>query len=87
MRAALDGAPELAAGWQSLAWVLERSGNPGSAATALAAGRRLASAAPRGFPYGVGNGFHTNGQRFLMVVGSEGLALYRPARARGGARP
>jgi len=74
--------PALAPVWRNLARVFELRGNTGEAARAAKNARQLAGRAPRGFPYGVGDGFHLNGQRFMLVLEGDGLALYRPARAR-----
>jgi tetratricopeptide (TPR) repeat protein len=86
LRRALELDPQLAAAWHDLAWVLERRGDAPRAESARVRGATLARRAPRGFPHGVGDGFHLNGQRFMLVLAPAGsgapLALYRPARAR-----
>jgi tetratricopeptide (TPR) repeat protein len=87
LRAALDIDPSLPPAWANLAVVLARQGREPEAANA----RERASAAeadpPRGFPYGVGNGYlHGSGadQRFMLVLSEDAgsLALYHPARSR-----
>jgi tetratricopeptide (TPR) repeat protein len=80
---ALAREPDLAAAWQLRAWLLEQAGDARGAGAARREAERLSRRAPRGFPYGVGDGFHLNGQRFLLVIEDGALALYRPARARG----
>jgi tetratricopeptide (TPR) repeat protein len=83
LRRALAAAPDLAAAWINLAWVLGRRGDAQAAERASREAARLARRAPRGFPYGIGDGFHLNDQRYLLVLAGEELGLYRPARARG----
>jgi tetratricopeptide (TPR) repeat protein len=82
LRRALELGPDLAAAHRNLAWVRERSGDPQRARHLRERAERLAATAPRGFPYGVGDGFHVNQPRFLLVIEGGELALYRPARAR-----
>lgn len=82
LREAIVRTPTLYPAWRNLARVLELRGGQ-EAVQAVATARQLANRAPRGFPYGVGDGFHLNGQRFMLVLEENGLALYRPGRARG----
>jgi tetratricopeptide (TPR) repeat protein len=82
LRRALELVPDLAAAHRNLAWVWERGGDPQRARHLRGRAERLAGTAPRGFPYGAGDGFHVNQPRFLLVIERGELALYRPARAR-----
>jgi tetratricopeptide (TPR) repeat protein len=94
LREALELDPMLPPAWLDLAVVLARQGRGGEAAEARARGAEALETPPRGFPYGVGNGFLYDsgaGQRFMLVLeeGSskdgeavERIALYRPPRAR-----
>ena len=91
LQAALARAPMLPPAWTNLAVVLDRTGRSAEAAEARARAAETRARPPRGFPYGVGNGYLYDsgaGQRFLLVLeegkGSPGpaLALYRPPRAR-----
>jgi len=81
LREATVRMPALAPAWRNLARVLELRGGQ-KAVQAVATAQQLADRAPRGFPYGVGDGFHLNRQRFMLVLEENGLALYRPGRAR-----
>jgi tetratricopeptide (TPR) repeat protein len=80
LREAIVRSPMLVPAWRNLARVLELRGLR-EAVQAEENARQLANRAPRGFPYGVGDGFHLNGQRFMLVLEENRLALYRPARA------
>jgi tetratricopeptide (TPR) repeat protein len=86
LRAAIDLAPALPPAWANLAVVLEQSGRKADAAQARARFEQIKDQPPRGFPYGVGNGFLYDsgaGQHFMLMLGREGeLSLYRPPRAR-----
>jgi len=82
LRETIVRSPLLAPAWRNLAQVFELGGNTGEAERAATNAQQLASRAPRGFPYGVGDGFHLIGQRFMLVLEGDGLALYRPARTR-----
>lgn len=86
LRAAIDLAPALPPAWINLAVVQAHLGDPEAAAESRARAEEVLALAPRGFPYGVGNGFlHDSGagQRFMLVLDAEGHAsLYRPPRAR-----
>jgi tetratricopeptide (TPR) repeat protein len=79
---ALAGEPDLAAARNVLAFVRERRGDTEQARRSRQEAMRLAWLPSRGFPYGVGNGFDLNGQRFMLVIEDATLALYRPARSR-----
>ncbi len=79
--AALRLDPTLAAAWHNLAWLRERRGDPREAAMARREADVFARTPPRGYPYGIGDGFHLGGQRPLLMLEGAGLALYRPARA------
>jgi tetratricopeptide (TPR) repeat protein len=81
LREALAGIPKLAPALRNLAWVLERRGQPGAPWLRREAGR-AARRAPRGYPYGVGDGRGLNTQLFMLVLRGDELDLYRPARAR-----
>jgi tetratricopeptide (TPR) repeat protein len=82
LREAIVRTPTLVPAWCNLARVLELRGLQ-EAVQAAETAQQLADRAPRGFPYGVGDGFHLNGQRFMLVLEENRLALYRPGRARG----
>jgi tetratricopeptide (TPR) repeat protein len=82
LRAALDLDPQLAAARHNQAALLERRGEREAADRMGREAERLARIAPRGFPYGVGDGFHLAAQRFMLVVDGDRLSLYRPARSR-----
>jgi hypothetical protein len=86
LQAAIERAPALPPAWIDLAVVQDHLGKHDDAAKSAARAEEVRSLAPRGFPYGVGNGFlHGSGagQRFMLIVDSEGAAsLYRPPRAR-----
>jgi tetratricopeptide (TPR) repeat protein len=93
LRRALTLAPDLPPAWTNLAVVLERTGRESEAADARARAVAASTRPPRGFPYGVGNGFLYEsgaGQRFVLVVkeppgsraGAPRLSIYRPPRAR-----
>jgi tetratricopeptide (TPR) repeat protein len=82
LRHAVELLPDLAAAHRNLAWVRERGGDLQRARKLREQAERLAATAPRGFPYGVGDGFHLNQPRFLLVIEGDELALYHPARAR-----
>ena len=96
LRAALEQAPTLPPAWSDLAVVLARQGRDDEASAARTRAGEVAWMPPRGFPYGVGNGFlyaSGAGQRFMLLLEDEGpdptdpygglaLALYRPPRAR-----
>jgi tetratricopeptide (TPR) repeat protein len=84
LRRALEGEPGLSAAWSVRAFLEAQRGETEEAARSRREAERLSYLAPRGFPYGVGNGFHLNGQRFMLVIDDGELALYRPGRARGG---
>lgn len=72
---ALELEPELAPALETRARL---RGDPSALASAL----RAASSAPRGYPYGVGDGRGLNTQLPMLVWRDPELALYRPARAR-----
>jgi tetratricopeptide (TPR) repeat protein len=87
LRAALDIDPSLPPAWTNLAVVLAMQGNDPEAAIARERAAAAEAEPPRGFPYGVGNGYlHGNGagQRFMLVLSDDAgsLALYHPARSR-----
>lgn len=82
LRAALAGEPGLAAALYVRAWIQEQRGDLERAERTLHEAKRQSLRAPRGFPYGVGDGFNLNGQRFMLVIQGGKLALYRPGRAR-----
>lgn len=92
-RAAIERDPSLPPAWRNLATALALRGAHDDAARALARANIEEEIPPRGFPYGVGNGYLYDsgaGQRWMLVlsltpgddVSSEELALYRPRRAR-----
>lgn len=91
LRAAVEQAPALPPAWANLAAVLEARGQGDQARQARERYQRSVTQAPRGFPYGVGNGFLYDsgaGQRFMLMLGDGGrLSLYRPPRARNRPRP
>ena len=87
LRAALNIDPSLPPAWTNLAVVLARQGHEQEAAIARERAAAAEAEPPRGFPYGVGNGYlHGNGagQRFMLVLSDDAgsLALYHPARSR-----
>lgn len=96
LRAALAQAPSLPPAWTDLAVVLARQGRGDEAKAARTRADEVRWMAPRGFPYGVGDGFLYEsgaGQRFMLVLEDRGddpsdphhglaLDLYRPPRAR-----
>jgi tetratricopeptide (TPR) repeat protein len=87
LRAALDIDPSLPPAWTNLAVVLARQEREREAANARERAAAAEAQPPRGFPYGVGNGYlHGNGagQRFMLVLSDDAssLALYHPARSR-----
>jgi tetratricopeptide (TPR) repeat protein len=86
LREALERAPALPPAWANLAIVLGHRGQPDEAREARARFEELRELPPRGFPYGVGNGFLYEsgaGQRFMLLLDEEGgLSLYQPPRAR-----
>jgi hypothetical protein len=87
LRAALNIDPSLPPAWANLAVVLTRQGRAQEAANARERAAAAEAEPPRGFPYGVGNGYlHGNGagQRFMLVLSDDAssLALYHPARSR-----
>ncbi len=85
LRAALELDPSLAPAWGNLAFVLERSGESAESRAARARAAETEARAPRGFPHGVGNGYiwgAGRGQRWLLVVGTPGIQLYRHPRDR-----
>ncbi len=83
---ALAAAPGLPPAWWNLAVVLDRLGRTQDAEAARRRFDETASPAPRGFPYGVGNGFLYEsgaGQRYMLMLAPDAsLSLYRPPRAR-----
>ncbi|MEE2674765.1 MAG: hypothetical protein VX466_13270 [Myxococcota bacterium] len=86
MRAALDIDPALPPAWMNLAVILARQGREPQAVEARRHAAETRAAAPRGFPYGVGNGYlydNGAGQRFMLVLSDDtaSLALYRPPRS------
>ena len=86
LRAALELDPKLSAAWMNLAVVLTRQGHELQAADAREQAAEAQAEPPRGFPYGVGNGYlydNGAGQRFMLVLSDDAasLALYRPARS------
>ncbi len=91
---ALAEQPDIAVGWSNLAWIDAALGNAPAAAIASQRAAELAARAPRGFPYGVGDGdldYAGRGQRWLLRLtgpaSAAGLELYRPPRARYGPDP
>ena len=86
LRAAIAIAPALPPAWASLAVVLAHQSRDAEARAARDRYEEIADQPPRGFPYGVGNGFLYDfgaGQRFMLMLGPKGdLSLYRPPRAR-----
>ena len=90
LRDALRLAPALPPAWANLAAVLDRREAGAEAAEARSRFAETAAMPPRGFPYGVGNGFlyHSGaGQRFMLLLGDEEgdggtLDIWRPPRAR-----
>jgi tetratricopeptide (TPR) repeat protein len=82
LREALSEIPGLAPGLHNLARVRASRGDP-SAGALLEEARRAALAAPRGYPYGIGDGRGLNTQLFMLELQGGALALYRPGRARG----
>ena len=87
LRAALNLDSSLPPAWTNLAVVLARQGREQEAATARERAAAAEAEPPRGFPYGVGNGYlHGNGagQRFMLVLTDDAgsLTLYHPARSR-----
>jgi tetratricopeptide (TPR) repeat protein len=87
LRAALNIDPGLPPAWTNLAIVLAQQGREQEAAIARKRAAAAEAEPPRGFPYGVGNGYlHGNGagQRFMLVLSDDAgsLALYHPARSR-----
>jgi tetratricopeptide (TPR) repeat protein len=87
LRAALDIDPSLPPAWTNLAVVFAQQGREREAAIARERAAAAEAEPPRGFPYGVGNGYlHGNGagQRFMLALSDDAgsLALYHPARSR-----
>jgi hypothetical protein len=82
LQRALELAPELAPALHNLAWVRERLGAREQARRLRQQAERAAWITPRGFPYGVGDGFHLNEPRLLLLIEGNELALYHPPRAR-----
>jgi len=87
LRAALNIDPSLPPAWTNLAVVLARLGREQEAANARERAAASEADPPRGFPYGVGNGYLLGdgaGQRFMLVLSDDAgsLALYHPARSR-----
>ena len=86
LRAALEIDAWLSPAWTNLAVVLAQQGQHAEANDARQRAAQAADRAPRGFPYGVGNGYlydNGAGQRFMLVLSDDAsaLALYRPPRA------
>ncbi len=86
LRAALELDPKLPAAWMNLAVLFARQGSEQQAADARERAAEARAEPPRGFPYGVGNGYlydNGAGQRFMLVLSDDSgsLALYRPARS------
>jgi tetratricopeptide (TPR) repeat protein len=74
---------DLGVAWQNLAWVEAALGNAGGAARAAERANALDGRAPRGFPYGIGDGdldYAGRQQRWLLQLTGEpnrgGLQLY-----------
>lgn len=91
---ALSARADIGLGWENLAWVEAALGNASSAARARERAAVLEGRAPRGFPYGVGDGdldYAGRQQRWLLRIQgpphAAGLALYRPPRARNQVTP
>ena len=84
LRRALELSPRLPSAVRNLAWVFTRKGDAEAGARELARAEQLARAAPRGFPYGIGNGLGLGSRRFTLILEGDRPALYRPARTRGG---
>ena len=57
-----------------------RKGDAETGARELVRAEQLAREAPRGFPYGIGNGIGLGSRRFTLILDGDRLALYRPAR-------
>lgn len=73
--------PDLTPAWRSLAQVGQRLGDDATARWREAA-RKSAARAPRGHPYGVGDGLRPAARRFLLELRDDGISLYRPSRRR-----
>jgi len=85
LRRALEIDPDLTPAWINLAAVLERQNRAEPAADARRQARAAEARPPRGFPYGIGNGnlFESgSGQRWMLALRDEELALYLPPRSR-----
>ncbi|MBW2397904.1 MAG: hypothetical protein JRG80_01375 [Deltaproteobacteria bacterium] len=70
--------PDLTAAWRSLAEVGQRLGDA-EAARWREAAQRAAAGAPRGYPYGIGDGLRPAARRFLLELRDDGFSLYRPS--------
>jgi len=70
--------PDLTPAWRSLALVGQRLGDEAADRWSDAAHESAASA-PRGYPYGVGDGLRHADRRFLLEWRDDGLSLYRPS--------
>jgi tetratricopeptide (TPR) repeat protein len=79
---AVELRPDLTPAWRSLAQVGHRLGDDATARWREAA-RRSAARAPRGHPYGVGDGLRPAARRFLLELRDDGISLYRPSDGRG----
>jgi len=75
---AVELRPDLTPAWRSLALVGERLGDAETTRWQEAA-RRSAAGAPRGYPYGVGDGLRSADRRYLLELRDDGLSLYRPS--------
>jgi tetratricopeptide (TPR) repeat protein len=90
---ALAERPDIEAGWSNLAWIEAAAGDEAAALRAHSRALSVAAHAPRGFPYGVGEGdldTAGRGERWLLRLArtppDAKLELYRPQRARFGPR-
>jgi tetratricopeptide (TPR) repeat protein len=86
LRRALELSPRLPSAVRNLATVFTRQGEAEAGARELLRAEELALAAPRGFPYGIGNGIGLGSRRFTLILDGDRLTLYQPARKRVGER-
>lgn len=87
LRRAAQLVPDLVPAWTNLATALDAQGRSEEAQAARDEASAAAARAPRGFPYGVGNGDLSavgGNQRWMLLASRNGeLTLWKPERARG----